>query len=258
MTGRLQGCRALVTGGLGGIGVATAEAFIREGCVVWLADLPAETEARADDVLKRLGPARYIQLDVTDAQAWQDAAAALGNSLDILVNNAGIAPTGEIGAIDQAAWQRVIAVNSTSAFLALTSLAPLLSHAGQTNGRWSSVVNVSSILANVGMGQASAYAASKGALRSFTKAVAVEFAQAGKAIRVNSLHPGFVLTEMTRAGSDAMSDDGGLLGALAAETPMGRIAEPAEIANAVLFLASAESSFMTGSELTIDGGWTAR
>lgn len=257
-SGRLKGCRSLITGGLGGIGMAVAELFLREGAEVWLADLPEATSDTVAQALSRLGRVHYLQLDVTDAQAWQAAARALGDKLDILVNNAGVAPTGAIGAIDEAAWQHVMAVNSTSAFLSLTHLAPLLAATGAKGERWASVINVSSILANVGMGQAAAYAASKGALRSLTKAVAVEFAQGGSCIRVNSLHPGFALTEMTASGSKAMSDSGGLLAALAAETPMGRIADPIEIASAVLFLASAESSFMTGSELTVDGGWTAR
>ena len=108
----------------------------------------------------------------------------------------------------------------------------------------------------VGMAQASAYAASKGALRSLSKSAAMEFAQAGRPIRVNSLHPGFVETDMTRAGSEAMSDAGNLLETLGSETPMGRVGTPEEIAYAALFLASNESSFVTGSELTVDGGWT--
>ena len=256
--GRLAGCRALITGGLGGIGIATAEVFLREGAQVWLADLAGEASADVGSIRCRLGSADYIRLDVTEPKDWIAASNVLGDRLDILVNNAGIAPTGEIGILAESDWQRVFAVNSTSAFLALTHLSPLLARAGRLNGRWASVINISSILANVGMGQASAYAASKGALRSFTKSVAIEFAHGGKPIRVNSLHPGFTMTDMTASGSSAMSETGGLLDVLAAETPMGRIADPIEIANAVLFLASAESSFMTGSELTVDGGWTAR
>lgn len=256
--GRLSGCRALVTGGLGGIGLATTEAFLREGAEVWLADLPA---ADSDDIataLRRVPAARYVQLDVTRSEDWKAIAKTLGGTLDILVNDAGIAAPAAIGDATENDWQRTLSVNSTSAFLALTHLAPLLAQAAIKNGRWASVINVSSILANVGLAQTSAYAASKGALRSFTKAAAVEFAEAGKQIRVNSLHAGFVLTAMTRGGSDAMDPASDLLASLAAQTPMRRIADPAEIANAVLFLASTESSFMTGSELTIDGGWTAR
>jgi len=237
--------------------MAVGTVFLREGAEVWLADLLDEGATPVTAALGKLDGARYLQLDVTDAAAWKAAADTLGERLDVLINNAGIAPTGEIGKFGEAAWQQVMAVNATSAFLSLTHLAPLLAAAGQGE-RWASVVNLSSILANVGMGQAAGYAASKGALRSLTKAVAVEFAQGGKPIRVNSLHPGFVRTEMTSSGSAAMSENGALLDALAAETPMGRIADPAEIASAVLFLASAESSFITGSELTVDGGWTAR
>ncbi|RVQ64599.1 SDR family oxidoreductase [Croceicoccus ponticola] len=257
-TGRLSGCTALVTGGLGGIGQAVAKLFAREGAQVWVADLVGEDSERSAAV-RGISPAiRYVKLDVTMPDDWKTAARHFPNGLDILVNNAGIAPTGAIGVMEHHDWHRVMTVNATSAFHALTHLGPALGQAGRANGRWASVVNVSSILANVGIAQAGAYAASKGALRSFTKTAAIEFAQSGQPIRVNSIHPGFARTEMTQAGNAAMSDDGNLLDALAAETPMGRIAEPEEIANAILFLASHESSFMTGTELTVDGGWSAR
>lgn len=258
MSGRLAGCTALITGGLGGIGMATARAFLREGAHVWLADLPNEDDKRVAAALSDLAGARYLRLNVTSAADWAKTAPLFGDGLDVLVNNAGIAPTGEIGELPAATWETVMAVNSTSAFHALTHLHEQLVCAGGAGKRWASVVNVSSILANLGIAQAAAYSASKGALRSFTKTAAIEFAQGGKPIRVNSIHPGFARTDMTRAGNEAMSEDGDLLDALAAETPMGRIAEAGEIAEAILFLASAESSFMTGAELTVDGGWSAR
>ena len=181
----------------------------------------------------------------------------IGERLDILINNAGIAPTGELEILPLEQWQQVMAVNCQGAFLSLATMSGQLARAGTSSGRWASVVNISSILAMVGMAQASAHAASKGALRSLSKSAAMEFAQAGRPIRVNSLHPGFVETDMTRAGSDAMSDAGNLLEMLGSETPMGRVGTPEEIAYAALFLASNESSFVTGSELTVDGGWTA-
>lgn len=174
MTGRLQGCRALVTGGPGGIGMAIGEVFLREGAELWMADLYDEGDSPVRAALGHLYGASYLQLDVTDAAAWKAAADTLGERLDVLINNAGIAPTGEIGTFSEATWQQVMAVNSTSAYLSLTHLAPLLAAAGQGD-RWASVVNLSSILANVGMGQAAGYAASKEALRNLSKSVAVEF-----------------------------------------------------------------------------------
>lgn len=254
---RLEGCRALVTGALGGIGMAICRLFIEQGAKVWLADLePADSE-KVRLALKQLGHAEYLRLDVTERQDWDSAAAMIGDRLDILINNAGIAPTGELEILPLEQWQQVMAVNCQSAFLSLAAMSGQLGRAGTSSGRWASVVNISSILAMVGMAQASAYAASKGALRSLSKSAAMEFAQAGRPIRVNSLHPGFVETDMTRAGSDAMSEAGDLLETLSGETPMGRVGTPEEIAYAALFLASSESSFVTGSELTVDGGWTA-
>jgi NAD(P)-dependent dehydrogenase (short-subunit alcohol dehydrogenase family) len=121
-----------------------------------------------------------------------------------------------------------------------------------------SVINISSILGMVGMAQSSAYAASKGAVRMLSRSLAVEFAAAGLPIRVNSVHPGFVRTAMTERGSAEMDGEGDLLAALAAMTPMRRLATAGEIAAAVLFLGSDESSFITGAELVVDGGWTAQ
>ena len=254
---RLEGCRALVTGALGGIGMAICRLFVEQGAKVWLADLePADSE-KVRLALEQLGHAEYLRLDVTERQDWDSAAAMIGDRLDILINNAGIAPTGELGILPLEQWQHVMAVNCQGAFLSLATMSGQLARAGTSSGRWASVVNISSILAMVGMAQASAYAASKGALRSLSKSAAMEFAQAGRPIRVNSLHPGFVETDMTRAGSDAMSEAGDLLETLGSETPMGRVGTPEEIAYAALFLASKESSFITGSELTVDGGWTA-
>jgi len=255
---RLEGCQTLVTGALGGIGMAICDLFVAHGARVWLADLEPADSDKARLALEQLGGVEYLRLDVTDRRDWDRAADRIGDRLDILVNNAGIAPTGEMENLPLEQWQQVMAVNCQGAFLALATLASRLERAGKSNDRWASVINISSILAMVGMPQATAYAASKGALRSLTKSAAVEFAQGKRSIRVNSIHPGFVETDMTKAGSDAMSEAGDLLETLGRETPMGRVGTPEEIAYAALFLASDESRFMTGSELTVDGGWTAQ
>ncbi|WP_296625821.1 SDR family oxidoreductase [Rhizorhabdus sp.] len=253
---RLASRRALVTGGLGGLGVAIARLFVREGADVWLTDVHLPDEPHVRQACEAIGSFRYLQLDVSREEDWRAAAIALPDRLDILVNNAGIAPTGEMTNLDADEWQRVMAVNAMGAFLGLKHMTPLLAHAARDDRHWSAVVNMSSILADAGLGQTAAYASSKGALKSLSRAAAIELAP--QRIRVNALHPGFARTAMTAGGSEEMAEGSDLLAQLAAETPMGRIAEPEEIANAVLFLASDESSFMTGSTLTVDGGWTAR
>lgn len=238
--------------------MAIGRLFADQGAKVWLADLEPAGSEKVRLALEQIHDAEYIRLDVTRGQDWASAVSTIGDRLDILINNAGIAPTGDLEILPLEQWQQVMAVNCQGAFLSLATLSGVLERAGRSGNRWASVVNISSVLAMVGMPQASAYAASKGALRSLSKSAAMEFAEAGRPIRVNSLHPGFVETDMTRAGSDAMSEGGDLLEALGRETPMGRVGTPEEIAYAALFLASDESSFMTGSELTVDGGWTAR
>jgi NAD(P)-dependent dehydrogenase (short-subunit alcohol dehydrogenase family) len=260
--GRLAGRTALLTGALGGIGVPMAKRFAAEGCALILADLADADEPRVEETLAAVGTAaRYIRLDVTDAGNWRDAAAAIGRdggALNILVNNAGVAPTGSIRTMPVADWQRTMAVNCEGGFLGIQALAGLLAAGAEASGSWSSVINLSSILGIVGYADSSAYAASKGAIRAFSRAAAIELARSGDRIRVNSLHPGFVRTAMTEQGAVALTGDGGLLATLAAATPMGRLAETTEIAAAAVFLASDDSSFMTGAELVIDGGWTAQ
>lgn len=253
---RLANRHALVTGGLGGLGLAIARLFAREGAQVWLTDLHSPDDPPARQACEAIDAVRYLQLDVSREEDWLAVTTALSSRLDILVNNAGIAPTGALTSVDTRVWQRVMDVNVMGALLGLKHMTPLLARAATGGDRWSAVVNMSSILADVGLGQTVAYASSKGALKSLSRAAAVELAP--QRIRVNALHPGFARTAMTAAGSDAMAEGSDLLAQLATETPMGRIAEPEEIARAVLFLASDDSSFMTGGTLTVDGGWTAR
>ncbi|MDH7637340.1 SDR family NAD(P)-dependent oxidoreductase [Sphingomonas oryzagri] len=253
---RLSGRVALVTGALGGIGAAIAARFASEGASVWLADLAPDGVDRAREIAG--DGARYLRLDVTCEADWQAAAKHIGGSLDILVNNAGIAPTGDVADMPVDDWRRAMRVNAEGAFLGARTMRPLLAEAGGGGRGWASVISISSILGMVGMAQSSAYAASKGAVRMLSRSLAVEFASAGLPIRVNSVHPGFVRTAMTERGSAEMDGEGDLLAALAAMTPMRRLATAGEIAAAVLFLGSDESSFITGAELVVDGGWTAR
>ena len=204
-----------------------------------------------------VGEALFIKLDVTSDADWQRAielAVERFGKLDILVNNAGIGSArtsggGEILLEDltEEQWDRMLDVNAKGVFLGTKRAIPEMRKAGG-----GSVINISSIYGLVGSPGASAYHAAKGAVRIFTKAAAVQYGREG--IRVNSVHPGFIDTPMT----EAFLNDPGIREGRIRRTPLGRIGAPDDIANGVLFLASDESSFITGSEMVIDGGYTAQ
>ena len=264
----LHGRVALVTGGLRGIGYAVCRQLAGQGATVHVADLtPADDSACLSIMASLGGAARYLQLDVSDEAAWLRATASIraaSGRLDMLVANAGtdlVAPVEHIALAD---WRRLMSVNLDGVFLATKHCVALLDAAGRSTPAGSSIVNVSSILGLVGYANTAAYNASKGAVRLFTKATAIEFAQARRPIRVNSVHPGFVRTPLLQAGMQRGADAGAgpsaaaLIDALAAQTPNGRVAEPDEIAAVIAFLASDGSSYMTGSDVAVDGGWTAQ
>lgn len=193
-----------------------------------------------------------MPLDVTSEASWQNAVATTVQQfgkLNVLVNNAGIsAPNLAVEHVPIADWDRVMAVNATGVFLGTKTAIPAMRKAGG-----GSIINISSQLGIVGTEMSSPqYQASKGAVRQFTKATAIQYAKEG--IRVNSVHPGPIVTVMTAAGRA----DPERYKIMVSRVPLGRYGQPEEIAYGVLFLASDESSFMTGSELVIDGGWTAQ
>ena len=255
---RLQGKVALISGGARGMGAVEGALFAQEGAKVVLGDV---LEAEGRQVEARInesgGEAIFIKLDVTSDTDWQRAiqlTVERFGKLDILVNNAGIgsvrAPDrGEILLEDltEGQWDRVLDVNAKGVFLGTKRAVPEMRKAGG-----GSIINISSIYGLVGSSGASAYHASKGAVRIFTKAVAVQYGREG--IRANSVHPGFIDTPMTE---DFLNDPSVREGRIR-RTPLGRIGTPEDIANGVLFLASNESGFMTGTELVIDGGYTAQ
>lgn len=248
MSGRVAGKRVIVTGGARGMGASHARLLAEEGASVLIGDvLDAEGTALAELLCHKNLDVQYTHLDVTDPGSWQAAtetALTLMGGIDGLINNAGITGTPggpEVEPPD--AWDATVAVNQTGAYLGIRTTVPHLRGAGG-----GSIVNVSSILGFIGDGDYFAYSATKGALRLMSRSAALKYAADG--IRVNSICPGMVRTPMNEAEVDA---DG-----YVADTPMRRMAEPVEVSKAVLFLLSDDSSFITGSDLVIDGGYLAR
>ena len=254
MTGRVAGKVAIITGGASGIGAETARRLAREGASVVLADLDAEAgEAVAAEIAAQGHTAAFIAHDVTSEAAWaslmQTAVARFGR-LDVLVNCAGISGDRPLLKGRYDVWKRIMAVNLDGAYLGLAAAAPIMVKAGS-----GSIVNISSLAGKVGIAGAPAYCASKGGVALLTKAAALELAPHG--VRVNSVHPGFIATPMVENSLARDPNGETRRAAQAARHPLGRYGQPREIADGIVFLASDESSFMTGSELVIDGGYTA-
>ncbi|WP_457255072.1 SDR family NAD(P)-dependent oxidoreductase [Pedococcus sp. P5_B7] len=251
-----EGLVALVTGAAGGLGAAASRMLANDGASIVLADVDGVVGEKTADCLRADGfNAIAHQLDVTSESAWArcvDTTIREFGRVDILVNNAGVGGSrssdGQYPSIDQLdveQWRSIIDVNLTGTFLGMKTVVPHFRNSGS-----GCIVNVSSIGGIKGTA-VFAYATSKGAVRSLTKSAAVNLASAG--IRANSLHPGVVRTAMTAVllGSEAEEQT------IRVGYPLGRIAEPQEIAQGVLYLASSRSSFLTGTELVIDGGITA-
>ena len=250
---RMKDKVALVSGAAGGMGAATARLFAREGAkAVVVADLLDEHGKEVvAEIEKAGGTATYMHLDVTDEAEWQavvDKTVSAYGTLDVLVNNAGISGSAEQDLYDTAAWHRLRGITSTGVFLGMKYGIAAMKRAG--NG--GSVINLSSISGIVGQGYIHVgYNASKGAVRLITKAAA---AQHGRdRIRVNSVHPG-LMPPMRTSGRTA---DPATRAKTLKGVPLGRAGEVDEVAYAILFLASDESSYITGSEIVVDGGWTA-
>jgi 3(or 17)beta-hydroxysteroid dehydrogenase len=245
---RLTGKVALITGGARGMGQSEASLFAKEGAKVVVADV---LEAEGRKVADGLGGAgRFVRLDVTSEAAWGKAIAATLSSfgkLDVLVNNAGISGTFDPDTLSVSAWDRLMDVNAKGVFLGMKHAIPLMEKAGG-----GAIVNISSVSGFVGQkGIHMAYIASKGAVRLMTKSAAVQYARSG--IRVNSVHPG-VMPAMSTSKATA---DPAFREKMLAGVPMRREGRVEEVAYAVLFLASDEASYITGTELVVDGGWLA-
>ena len=257
MAGRVAGKVALISGAATGLGQSMAVRLSAEGARVAVADIDT---ARGNDVVAEIqsagGEVIFVSLDVTDEEAWRAAVAAVESAygrLDILVNNAGIAIAESVDKMSLKDWRAVMAVNIDGVFLGTKHAVAAMRRAGG-----GSIINISSILGLTGEEKLSAYCASKGAVRLFTKAVALECGRDGSGIRVNSIHPGYIHTAMMEA--DCIRDYGDIptgLAELGKLHPIGHVGKPEDIAAGVLYLASDESRFVTGSELVIDGGYTA-
>jgi 3alpha(or 20beta)-hydroxysteroid dehydrogenase len=235
--GRVDGKVALISGGAQGMGAAHARLLVGEGAKVVIGDILDEKgKALADE----LGDAaRYVHLDVTQPDDWEAAVSTALNdfgTLNVLVNNAGIVALGQLGKFDLAKWQKVIDVNLTGTFLGIQAAVEPMKAAGG-----GSIINVSSIEGLRGAVMVHPYVASKWAVRGLSKSAALELAP--HKIRVNSIHPGFIRTPMTKHLPDDM-----------VTVPLGRPGTSDEVASFVLFLASDESSYATGSEFVMDGG----
>lgn len=247
LTGRV----ALVTGGARGIGAATCRELARLGSDVVVTDvLDDEGTALADELREAGHKAFYQHLDVADEGAWNDCVAeviARDGRLDMLVNNAGIGTFEDVEAETLDGYRRVIAINQVGVWLGMRAVIPQMRAQGG-----GSIINLSSIFGAVGgFGGSVAYHASKGAVRLMTKNAAIRYAREG--IRVNSVHPGFVDTPMVEAAKETDME-----AEILASTPMGRWGRSEEIATVIGFLAGDGASYMTGSEVYVDGGWTAR
>lgn len=247
----------LVTGAATGIGLATARRLAEEGAKVLMSDIDAAPgEARANELTQAGLTLRFFRHDVTRPDDWQAAIKAAidwGGALDVLVNNAGIAIPGDIESLSAADWRRTQDINVDGVFHGVRlGIAAMKASGG-------SIINLASIEGFIGEPLAAAYNASKGAVRILSKSAAVHCARSGYKIRVNCVCPGFVETPLIMNAVSSLSAEAAraFQGKVLSRTPMGRLAQPIEIANMILFLASDEASYVTGADMLVDGGLTA-
>lgn len=266
---KLSGKVALVTGAGRGIGAVTARILAEAGAIVVVTDIDsAAAEGVATEINDTGAEALALALDISNESAWQEVMAQIKSrfgKLHILINNAAIVIVKPIEETSAEELEEITGINIFGTFYGIKQAIPLLKDSADKAGSSASIINFSSAMGIKGYPFGATYSMSKGAIRLLSKSAALEFAQLAYPIRVNSIHPGLVDTPMVEHEAEIMAKYGAfgadnsaqVIEALQAYNPLGRFAEPVEIARAVLFLASEDSSFMTGSELVVDGGETA-
>ena len=265
---RLQNKAILITGAARGIGAETARLMADSGATVFVADILLEQVQQVVSGIKNNGGKAFaIKLDVSSEVDWQSAIDEIMSSagkLDILVNNAGVFLGKGVEEASMVEWQQLVGVNMTGVFLGTKICAPALRASAKQSDHGSAIVNMSSIAGLVAAPNDPLYAMTKGGVTIFTKSTAVSFATKGDRIRVNSVHPGVVDTEMGELAIAAQANRMGVTDTekvrqLSADRhPLGRLGQTSDIANAVLFLASDEAAFITGTSMPVDGGYTAQ
>lgn len=253
---RVQGKIALVTGGALGLGRAAAVLLAREGARVVLTDVKSQEGGQvAEEIVASGGEAMFLRQDVANEQDWERVMRSVASRfgpLDVLVNNAGVALGANIEETTLEQWRWLMGINLDGVFLGTRYAVAAM------KARGGSIINLSSIEGLIGDANLAAYNASKGGVRLLTKSAALHCAKAGYKIRVNSIHPGYIATPMVEGYVAAQAEPEAVKAAIAGLHPLGHIGEPNDIAYGVLYLASDESKFVTGSELVIDGGYTAQ
>ncbi len=259
---------AMVTGSGRGIGAAVARSLAAAGATVHLADVaPERAECVASEIRSNGGSAHAVALDVTRPESWDSAIADLQNTsgqLDILVNNAGITISRSVEETTLEEWRLMMSVNLEGAFIGMKAALPLMKESAQRTPFGGSIINMSSVSGIVGTPNLSCYTATKAGLRYFSKSAAIEFARAGYRIRVNTIHPGLIegasadvlFNASIQSGQYGNMDEART--AWTARFPVNRMGRQQDIGGAAVFLASDESSFMTGAELVVDGGLSAQ
>lgn len=254
--GRVEGKVAMVTGGGLGLGRASALLLAREGAKLVVSDVKAaEGRAVAGEIGAAGGEALFVEQDVSKEADWaraMDEALGRFGRLDVLVNNAGVALGASLEDTTLEQWRWLMSINLDGVFLGVkAAVKTMKAHGG-------SIINLSSIEGLIGDPNLAAYNASKGGVRLLTKSAALYCAKQGYGIRVNSIHPGYIVTPMVKGYVEEQADPAAARAALTALHPVGHLGEPDDIAYGVVYLASDESKFVTGSELVIDGGYTAQ
>jgi NAD(P)-dependent dehydrogenase (short-subunit alcohol dehydrogenase family) len=248
---------AIVTGAAMGIGKACAELLASEGAAVAITDREAEAGMKLNEELRKTGRrSMFVEHDVAREDQWEKVVEAVVKEfgkIDILVNNAGVGWAADVEHESLDSWHKLLRVNLDGVFLGMKHVIPSMRAAGG-----GSIINISSIEGLIGDPQLAAYNASKGAVRLLSKSAALYCAREHTSIRVNSVHPGYIMTPMVEHALAASSDPEKMRKAIEALHPVGHMGQPIDIAYAVLYLASDESTFVTGSELVVDGGYTAQ